>query len=70
MKKNSLIWSVCCGMAVFLTALAYSPLVLSPDQFEPVLFGMPRTFWAGIVIYLVFLVVIWLGTQVHPEKED
>ena len=36
-------WRTCCLLAVLLAALTFTPIVLVPDEIEPILMGMPRT---------------------------
>ena len=47
-------WRTCCLLAVLLAALTFTPIVLVPDEIEPILMGMPRTLWLGMLISFDF----------------
>ncbi len=53
-------WRTCCLLAVLLAALTFTPIVLVPDEIEPILLGMPRTLWFGMLIsFGFFLLTLW-----------
>ena len=61
---------MCCGAALFLAALTFTPLVIPPGRIHPTLGGMPLTLWAGLGIAFAFVALTWIGTQVHPDREE
>ncbi len=60
-------WQICLIGSIILIVLSYSPIVLSPSNPEPYLFGLPRTLWAGILTYIGIIILVWIGTRVHPD---
>lgn len=67
-KKNTLYWYLCIVAAIILTIISFSPLVIPIGVYLPVIWGFPRTLWAGIVVYFCFVIVTYLGTRVHPKN--
>ena len=69
MRKNTLFyWYLCIGVATLLTIVAFTPLVIPMGVYQPMIWGIPRTLWAGIVVYIFMVAVTYLGTRVHPEN--
>lgn len=69
MKKHNLAWRLCVVAIVALCVLAFTPLVIPANESPPMLLGVPRTLWAGILVYAAMVVVTWVGTRVHPEAD-
>ena len=67
-KKNTLYWYLCIVVAIFLTIISFTPLVIPIEVYKPMFGGLPRTLWAGIVVYICFVLVTYLGTRVHPKN--
>ena len=59
----------CTIMVALLCLLAYSPVVIAPGVIEPVLLGLPRTLWAGLLIYIVIVILTVVAIFVHPDRE-
>ena len=36
----------------------------------PTLWGLPRTLWLGLLIYLAIVAVTFVATRVHPDIDD
>lgn len=56
--RNPIVWRICCGIFLLLSAVTFTPLVIPSDTETPFLIGMPRTLWAGILISICLLIVI------------
>ena len=69
-SKNSLYWNLCILAMIILSIIALSPLVIPQGKFTPLVFGMPRTLWAGVVVYALMVLVTFIGTRVHPKSEN
>ncbi len=70
MKKSHPFWKICIGAIGLLCVLSFTPLVIPPNVADPSLLGVPRTLWAGILIYGVIVVETFIATLVHPEAGD
>ena len=66
----SIVWKLCCCLVVLLAGLAFTPLVIPADVFEPLLFGMPRTLWAGLLIAWAIVGLTCLGASVRTDDSD
>jgi len=62
-------WKLCLGAVALVSALTFSPWVLSPNEPGPSLFGVPRTLWAGFAIAVVVVALTFLGARVCPDEE-
>ena len=63
-------WRTCCQLAVLLASLTFTPIVLVPDKIEPILMGMPRTLWLGMLISLGFFVLTLWGAFLLTRKNE
>jgi hypothetical protein len=66
--SGRLAWNICIACAVLLFLFSFSPIVLSPGEPSPMLLGLPRTLWLGMLAYLALVAVTWIGTRVHPDQ--
>ena len=69
-NTKTLYWRLCCLKVVMLSVLAFTPLVIPPGRYEPMLAGMPLTLWAGIGIACALVALTYVGARVHPDVED
>lgn len=67
-EKNTLYWYICILAAVILTIITFTPLVIPKGVYRPLIGGLPRTLWVGIVVYICFVVVTYIATRVHPKS--
>ena len=70
MKKQCRAWKLCIAGMVALCVLSFTPLVIPAGQSTPMVLGVPRTLWLGILIYAAMVVLTWIGTRVHPEADQ
>lgn len=70
MKNDKLIWRICCGLAILLMALAFSPVFIPTGVIEPKLLGMPYTLWSGIALCITMVLITYVATLVHPGRRD
>jgi len=64
------IWNFCKIGAVVLIMVTFSPLVTPVAKHKPILMGMPYTLWTGIVVSVLLIGFTWLGTRIHPGKDE
>ncbi|MEQ9438777.1 MAG: hypothetical protein RIG62_06995 [Cyclobacteriaceae bacterium] len=67
---NKTYWYLCIAGAVCLTILTFTPLVIPAGVFEPMLFGIPYTFWVSFLVMLLFVLLTYIGTRVHPGRNE
>jgi len=56
--------------ALVLSCITFTPLVMPYGKHEPSLFHFPYTLWTGLIIALLFVLVTYLATRIHPGKEE
>lgn len=66
MRNPAIYWKLCCAGAILLAVLTLTPLVIPAGVATPLLGGVPRTLWAGILIAIAFVVLTFIGSRVHP----
>lgn len=62
------IWHTCKIMAIIISILAFTPFVIPEKIFEPILFGLPRTLWIGLLISLLFIILTAIGYFAGPDN--
>ncbi|MBA7547807.1 hypothetical protein ES705_40245 [subsurface metagenome] len=56
--------------ALALGCITFTPMVIPYGTHEPALFSLPYTLWTGLIIALLFVLLTYLATRVHPGKEE
>lgn len=69
-EEKSLYWKLCIIGTVVLSILTFTPLVIPMGTYRPSIGGVPRPLWAGILIYVLLVVVTYIGTRVYPGSDD
>ncbi len=67
-NKRPLYWRLCYLGVVVLCVLTFTPLVIPSGRFMPLVAGMPRTLWAGILIYIGLVLLTFIGTRIYGES--
>ena len=69
MNKKQL-WNLCRIAVIILIPVAFSPLIIPKGVHRPELMGMPYALWMGMLLYIVLILITWVGTLVHPDRWD
>ena len=69
-NTKTLYWRLCCLAVAVLSVLTFTPLVIPPGRYEPMLGGVPLTLWAGIGIAVALVALTFVGTRVHPDDGE
>lgn len=67
---RKLIWRILCVLAIGLTLLALSPVVIPEGRYQPELAGIPYPLWMGFLVSVLLVIVTYLGTLFHPGKDS
>ena len=67
-RFRSILWRFCCGSALALTVMTFSPAVL--DRGSARLLGLPSSLLVGLVVALGFLLVTVAASRSYPEDTD
>lgn len=68
-NRSPLFWRLCWAGAVLLCVLTFTPLVIPSDHFTPLVAGMPRTLWAGILVYVGLVLLTLVATSIYKERD-
>lgn len=68
-SKKMSAWRITIVCAVILTIIIFSPLVIPQGVYKPELFGMPYTLWSSVLATIMYVVLTFIGTRVHPGKD-
>lgn len=70
--KKAKHWNICCGIAIILSLLTFTPFIIPQNVYEPRLMGVPYTLWTSFIITVMLVILTYIGTIVHPgvHKED
>lgn len=67
MKKT--LWFICIILFIATAVITFSPLVIAYKETKPLLWGMPRTLWLGILSSLIFIFITLLGANVMETTD-
>lgn len=70
MMSKARIWTLCKIAVGLLIILTFTPLITPSGVHAPYFMDMPYTLWVGILEALLLVGITWLGTRVHPGKND
>lgn len=62
------IWKLCRIAVIVLIPVSFSPLIIPNGVHRPEVLGMPYALWMGISLYIVLILITWIGTLVHPDR--
>ena len=65
---TTIYWKICVAVAIFLSAITFTPLVIPVGKYQPELFGIPYTFWISFLNTVLLVLVTFIGTRVHPGR--
>ena len=54
-------------MIIIISILVFTPIVTSNGEYNPELFGMPYTLWAGMLVYIILVTLNIIGVTVHSK---
>ena len=57
-------------LAIVLSIITFTPLVIPYGKHEPALFHLPYTLWTGLLVAMLLVLVTYLATRIHPGKEE
>lgn len=69
-QPNKRYWKISIFLAILLTIITFTPLVTPIGVYKPMLFGIPYTLWTSILVTILFVVLTFAGSRVHPGKNN
>ncbi len=67
MKQKKILRYVLVGVALVLTVLTYTPVVLHPGKIDPKLLSMPYTLWTSILITVLLVLLTYLVSRLQDK---
>ena len=69
-SPTSTAWKICVTLAVILSLITFTPLIMPAGVYQPELFGVPYTFWTSFLITVLLVLLTFIGTRVHPGRNS
>jgi len=69
-SSSTKLWFICKVAVAILIILTFTSLITPKGVHKPEFMGMPYTLWVGILEALILVGITWVGTRVHPGKDD
>lgn len=69
-QRRKFYFSLLVGLSLLVVILSFSPLILSKNKIEPILFEMPYTLWTSILATLILIIFTFLGGRLRGDKGD
>ncbi|MEA1878500.1 MAG: hypothetical protein U9N86_16785 [Bacteroidota bacterium] len=63
-------WKICIAIFIILSIFSFTPLLIPQGVYKPELFGIPYTLWSSFLITLAFVLLTYVGTQLHPGNKE
>ena len=67
MKQKKILRYVLVGVALVLTVLTFTPVVLHPGKIDPKLLSMPYTLWTSILITVLLVLLTYLVSRLQDK---
>ncbi len=69
-KKKSRAYNVLIILAILLSVLTFTPLVMPYGVYQPGFIHLPYTLWTGLLVAILFVCLTWLAVRMHPGKGE
>lgn len=60
-------WRLLVGLVVVLFFIEYSPLVIPPGEYKPMVFGIPFSLWLGTIFTIIVVALTYVGSKVYSK---
>jgi hypothetical protein len=67
-QKNKY-WKICYISALILSILTFTPLVIPYHTYKPMIGHVPYTMWMGFLIYILLVILTFIGIRVYPDND-
>jgi hypothetical protein len=68
--KKAKTWRILRTLAIALTLLAFTPLIIPQGKYRPELLGIPFSLWTTYLITIALVILTYFGTKVHRTDEE
>ncbi len=66
-KRKKIIRYLLVGVALILTVITFTPVILHPGKIEPKLLSMPYTLWTSILITILLVLLTYLVSRLQDK---
>ena len=66
-KRKKIIRYLLVGVALILTAMTFTPVILHPGKIDPKLLSMPYTLWTSILITILLVLLTYLVSRLQDK---
>ncbi|MEN8156259.1 MAG: hypothetical protein ABFS10_04860 [Bacteroidota bacterium] len=74
MNRRKVLWWLIQAGVLVISVLVFTPVIIPNGKSAPELFHLPFTLWTGIIVYIVLIVINFVGVAVHSkiykERDD
>ena len=69
-RKKTVFWRIFVALVFVLIVITFTPLIIPQGIYKPMVLGIPYTLWVSMLITIVLVLLTYLGSKVHPGKDD
>jgi hypothetical protein len=69
-KRKTRYWRICTALVVLLVIITYTPLIIPGGVYKPMVLGIPYTLWTSFLITAALVLITYIGSKVHPGKDE
>jgi len=69
-RKRITCWRIYAALVCVLIVITFTPLIIPEGVYKPTVLGIPYTLWVSTLITIVLVLLTYLGSKVHPGKDD
>ena len=69
-RKKTVLWRIYAALVILLIVITFTPLIIPQGIYKPMVLGIPYTLWASTLITITLVLLTYLGSKVHPGKDD
>lgn len=69
-RKKTVFWRIFVALVFVLIVITFTPLIIPQGIYKPTVLGIPYTLWVSFLITIVLVLLTYLGSKVHPGKDE
>ncbi len=69
-RKRITYWRIYTALVFVLIVITFTPLNIPQGIYRPTVLGIPYTLWVSGLITIVLVFLTYLGSKVHPGKDE
>jgi len=69
-KRKTRYWRICTALVVLLVIITYTPIIIPGGVYKPMVLGLPYSLWTSMLITGALVLITYIGSKVHPGKDE